>query len=54
MSEATRPGKVIDAKHTGKRESIERLLGQYAEMCLAYKSVKGCIDCSWTAEIEET
>ena len=37
----------------GKREAIERLLGQYAEACPAYQSVKGCIDCSWTAEIEE-
>ena len=36
----------------GKREVIERLLGQYAEACPAYQSVKGCIDCSWTAEIE--
>jgi len=33
-----------------KRESIERLLGHYAEACPAYQSVKGCIDCSWTAE----
>jgi hypothetical protein len=38
----------------GKRESIERLLGHYAEACPAYQSVKGCIACSWTAEIEET
>ena len=37
----------------GERESIERLLGSYAEACPAYQSVKGCIDCSWTAEIEE-
>jgi uncharacterized OsmC-like protein len=36
-----------------KREAIERLLGHYAEACPAYQSVKGCIDCSWTAEIEE-
>jgi organic hydroperoxide reductase OsmC/OhrA len=36
-----------------KRESIERLMGHYAEACPAYQSVKGCIDCSWTAEIEE-
>ena len=36
-----------------KRESIERLLGHYAEACPAYQSVKGCIECSWTAEIEE-
>lgn len=37
----------------GKRESIERLLDHYAEACPAYQSVKGCIDCSWTAEIVE-
>ena len=37
----------------GKREAIERLLGHYAEACPAYQSVKGCIDCSWTAEIIE-
>jgi uncharacterized OsmC-like protein len=36
-----------------KRESIERLLDHYAEACPAYQSVKGCIDCSWTAEIVE-
>lgn len=36
-----------------KRESIERLLGHYAEACPAYQSVKGCIECSWTAEIIE-
>jgi uncharacterized OsmC-like protein len=37
----------------GKREAIERLLDHYAEACPAYQSVKGCIDCSWTAEIVE-
>ena len=37
----------------GKRESIERLLEHYAESCPAYQSVKGCIECSWTAEIIE-
>ena len=36
-----------------KREAIERLLGHYAEACPAYQSVKGCIECSWTAEIRE-
>ena len=36
-----------------KREAIERLLEHYADACPAYQSVKGCIDCSWTAEIEE-
>jgi hypothetical protein len=38
----------------GTREKIERLLDSYAEQCPAYQSVKGCIDCTWTAEIEET
>ncbi len=36
-----------------KRESIERLLAHYAEACPAYQSVRGCIECSWTAEIVE-
>ncbi len=36
-----------------KRESIERLLDHYADSCPAYQSVKGCIACSWTAEIIE-
>jgi hypothetical protein len=38
---------------TGKRETVDRLLASYAEKCPAYQSVKGCIDCSWDAEIEE-
>ncbi len=37
----------------GTRESVERLLGSYAEKCPAYQSVKGCIECSWDAEMEE-
>jgi uncharacterized OsmC-like protein len=37
----------------GTREKVERLLESYAEKCPAYQSVKGCIDCSWDAEIEE-
>ncbi len=37
----------------GKRESIERLLGSYAEAGPAYQSVKGCIDCSWQADVTE-
>ena len=37
----------------GKRKSIERLLERYAEAHPDYQSGKGCIDCSWTAEIEE-
>lgn len=35
------------------REKVERVLASYAEKCPAYQSVKGCIECSWDAEIEE-
>ncbi len=37
----------------GTKEKTERLLDRYAEQCPAYQSVKGCIECSWEAEIEE-
>lgn len=37
----------------GSREKVERVLASYAEKCPAYQSVKGCIDCSWDAEIVE-
>jgi uncharacterized OsmC-like protein len=37
----------------GSREKVDRLLASYAEKCPAYQSVKGCIECSWDAEIEE-
>ena len=37
----------------GKLESIARLLEHYADSCPAYQSVKGCIECSWAAEIIE-
>jgi organic hydroperoxide reductase OsmC/OhrA len=37
----------------GSKEKVDRLLASYAENCPAYQSVKGCIDCSWEAEIEE-
>jgi uncharacterized OsmC-like protein len=37
----------------GAREKVDRVLEVYAEQCPAYQSVKGCIDCSWTADIEE-
>jgi uncharacterized OsmC-like protein len=37
----------------GTRQKIERLLDSYAEQCPAYQSVKGCIECTWGAEIEE-
>ena len=37
----------------GSREKIERVLDSYAEQCPAYQSVKGCIECTWGAAIEE-
>ncbi len=37
----------------GTREKAERALAVYAEKCPAYQSVKGCIECSWNAEMEE-
>lgn len=37
----------------GSREKVDRVLTSYAEKCPAYQSVKGCIDCSWDAEIME-
>jgi hypothetical protein len=37
----------------GMREKVDRVLASYAEKCPAYHSVKGCIACSWDAEIEE-
>jgi uncharacterized OsmC-like protein len=38
----------------GDREKIERVLERYAEQCPAYQSVKGCIECTWGADMEET
>ena len=38
---------------SGTREKAERALAVYAEKCPAYQSVKGCIECSWDAEMEE-
>ena len=37
----------------GTREKVDRVLASYAEKCPAYQSVKGCIACTWDAEIEE-
>jgi organic hydroperoxide reductase OsmC/OhrA len=37
----------------GSRDKVDRALETYAEKCPAYQSVKGCIDCSWEAVIEE-
>jgi uncharacterized OsmC-like protein len=38
---------------SGKREEAERALAVYSDTCPAYQSVKGCIDCSWDAELAE-
>jgi len=35
------------------RPKIDRALESYAQACPAWQSVKGCIDCSWKAEIED-
>ncbi len=37
----------------GSREKAERALESYAEKCPAYQSVVGCIDCTWTADMQE-
>ena len=37
----------------GSRSKVDRALETYAEKCPAYQSVKGCIDCTWEAVIEE-
>jgi hypothetical protein len=37
----------------GLREKIERVLEGYAEQCPAYQSVKGCIECTWRADMED-
>jgi hypothetical protein len=38
---------------SGTREKAERVLETHAAMCPAYQSVKGCIDVSWEAELDE-
>lgn len=37
----------------GNREKIERVLESHADKCPAYQSVRGCIDVSWTLDIDE-
>ena len=39
---------------SGTKDKVERVLESYADACPAYQSVKGCIACSWDAEIEES
>ena len=38
----------------GSKDKVERVLESYADACPAYQSVKGCIACSWDAEMEES
>ncbi len=38
---------------TGSRDKAERALETYADKCPAYLSVKGCIDCTWEAVMQE-
>ncbi len=37
----------------GTRDRAQRALDHYADKCPAYTSVKGCIRCTWTADMEE-
>jgi uncharacterized OsmC-like protein len=37
----------------GTMEKAERAVAIYADSCPAYQSIKGCIQCTWTAEITE-
>ena len=38
---------------SGARDKAERALAVYADGCPAYQTVKDCIACSWSAEMEE-
>ena len=38
---------------SGTRDKVERALAVYADGCPAYQTVKDCIACSWSAEMEE-
>ncbi|UCG65779.1 MAG: OsmC family protein [Deltaproteobacteria bacterium] len=37
----------------GTREKAQRALAVYAEKCPGYQTVKGCIECSWSEDMEE-
>ena len=37
----------------GSREKADRALENYAGKCPAYQSIKGCIECTWDAEMVE-
>lgn len=38
---------------THMKEKAERALAVYSDLCPAYQSIKGCIDCTWEAMIIE-
>ncbi len=38
----------------GSDDKIQRALKTYADKCPAYQSIKGCIDCSWDVEIDNS
>jgi len=35
-----------------KRQTVERVMDHYAELCPAYQSVQGCINCTWEIEMQ--
>ncbi len=37
----------------GFREKADRAVETHAAKCPAYQSIKGCIECTWTADIVE-
>ncbi len=37
----------------GATEVVQRAMKSYAAKCPAYQSVKGCIQCTWEANITE-
>jgi len=36
---------------SGMKEKAERALAHYSDLCPAYQSIKGCIECTWEAVI---
>jgi len=39
---------------SGMGEKAERALAVYSDGCPAYQSIKGCIECTWTADMTES
>ncbi len=39
---------------TGSREKVDRALARHQEKCPTAQSLKGAVEITWTAEIEET